>query len=86
MQDPKHVPQAAKKKKKKVGQATAVGTGFEGFVDWTNPGVSESVEEEEAEMSGLVSSFSARIRKQVASTQGETTLIQSIWRKASKAD
>ena len=31
--------------------------GLEGFVDWTNLGVSESAEEEEAEMSGLVFRF-----------------------------
>ena len=38
MQDPKPVPQEAKKnkKKKKIGQAKAAGTGLEGFVDWTN--------------------------------------------------
>ena len=41
----------------------AVNVGLEGFVDWTNLGVSELAEEEEAEMSGLVSSFVARMRK-----------------------
>ena len=33
VQDPKHVPQVAKKKKKKVGQEKAVDVGLEGFVD-----------------------------------------------------
>ena len=37
-------------------------------MDLTNPGVSESDEEEEVEMSGLVSGFAARMRKRVAST------------------
>ena len=37
--------------------------GLEGFVDWTNPGVSELAKDEEAEISGLVSGFSARMRK-----------------------
>ena len=41
VQDPKPVPQAAKKKKKKkTGQAKAISVGLEEFVDWTNPGVS----------------------------------------------
>ena len=48
--------------------------GLEGFVDWTNPGISESAEEEEAEMSGLVSSFAVMMCKRVASAQGETAL------------
>ena len=52
-----------RKKKKKVEQAKDVGAGLEGFVDMMNLGVSESVEEEEADMSGLVSSFFARMRK-----------------------
>ena len=41
-------------------------------MDWTNPGVSESAEEEEAKMFGLVSDFAARMRKRVASAQGVT--------------
>ena len=41
-------------------------------MDWTNPGVSESDEEEKAEMSGLVFGFATRMRKQAASTQGLT--------------
>ena len=32
-------------------------------MDWTNPGVSESTEEEKAKMFGLVSGFAARMRK-----------------------
>ena len=43
--------------------------GLEGFVDWTNPRVSESTKEE-AEMSGLVSGFATMMRKRVASSQG----------------
>ena len=73
MQDPKHVPQPTKKKKKKKTEhAKAVGVGMEGFMDWMNPRVSESAEEEEAEMSGLVSGFIARKCKRAASAQGET--------------
>ena len=45
--------------------------GLEGFVEWTNPGVSKSAEKEEAEMSGLVSGFAARMSKRAASAQGE---------------
>ena len=37
-----------------------------------NPGVSELTEEDEVEMFGLVSRFSARMRKRAASAQGET--------------
>ena len=36
--------------------------------------VSESIEEEEAEMSGLAFGFATRMRKRAASGQGETTL------------
>ena len=43
-------------------------------MDWTNPRVSESVEEEEAVMSGLVSGFVERMRKRGASAQGEIAL------------
>ena len=75
MQDPKPVPQASKKKmNKKTGQAKAASARLEGFVDWTNPRVNESAKEEEAEMSGLVSGFSVRMRKRATSAQGETTL------------
>ena len=73
MQDPKLVPQETKrKKKKKTGQVKASGAGLEGFVDWMNPRVSELDEEEEAEMTSLVSSFPGRIRKRAASAQGVT--------------
>ena len=66
MQDTKPIPQAVKrKKKKKTEQAKAASVGLEGFVDWINPGVSESAEEE-AKMSGLVSGFAAMMRKRVA--------------------
>ena len=37
-------------------------------MDWMNPGVSESAEEEEAKMSGFVSGFSMMTCKQVTST------------------
>ena len=74
VQDPKPIPQAVKKKKKKkkIGQAKAIGAGLERFVDWTNSGVSESAEEEEAKMSSLVSGFSTRMCKRAASAHGET--------------
>ena len=39
-------------------------------MDWTNLGVSELVEEEEDEMSGIVYGFAARMQKQAASAQG----------------
>ena len=39
-------------------------------MDWMNPGVSELAEEEEAEMSCLVSDFAARMRKRVSNAQG----------------
>ena len=41
-------------------------------MDWTNPGVSELAKEEEAEMSGLVFSFAARMHKRAANAQGLT--------------
>ena len=43
-------------------------------MDWTNPRISESAEEEEAKMFGLVSSFSTKMRKRAARAQGETNL------------
>ena len=43
-------------------------------MDWTNPRVRKLAEEEEVEMSGLVSGFVARMRKRAASAQGETSL------------
>ena len=74
MQDPKPVPQEAKKKKKKTRQAKATDAGLEGFMDWTNPGVSKSAEEKVVEIFGLAYGFAARICKRVASTQGKTAL------------
>ena len=74
MQDPKPVPKVMKKKKKKIEKAKATDERLEGFVNWTNLGVSESTKEEEAEMSGLVSGFTARMRKRAASAHGETAL------------
>ena len=59
-----------KNKKKKVGQVKAAGKGLEGFVDWTNPGISESNEEEEAEMSSLVFCFPARMCKLAVNAWG----------------
>ena len=58
--------------KTKTGQAKVVGKGLEGFMDWTNPRISESAEEEEAKMFGLVSSFATKMRKRAARAQGET--------------
>ena len=72
MQDPKLAPQMAKKKKS--GQAKVVDEGLEGFVDLTNPTVSESTEERESEMSGLVTGFAMSRRKRAANAQEETTL------------
>ena len=64
MENPKPVPhEAESKKKKKTKQSKDVSAGLEGFVDWMNLGVSESVKEEEAEISCLVSDFAARMRK-----------------------
>ena len=50
------------KKKKKSGQAKAIGEGLEGFVEWTNLVVSQLAEEREAEMSDLVVEFAIRMR------------------------
>ena len=41
-------------------------------MNWTNPGVSKSAKKEEVEIAGLISGFSARMRKRAASTKGET--------------
>ena len=41
-------------------------------MEWTNLGVSESTEEEEGEMSGLISCFAARMRKRATNAQGLT--------------
>ena len=43
-------------------------------MDWMNPEVSESIEEEEVKMLGLVSSFATRMRKRATSTQGDIAL------------
>ena len=51
------------KKKKKSRQAKATGEGLEGFMDWMNQEVSQSAEEREAEMSGLIAGFTTWIRK-----------------------
>ena len=76
-----------KKKKKKIGQAKATCEVLEGFVDWTNPGISKSAKEEETEMSGLVSGFTARMRKRTTSAHGETALgVEAFGEKASKVD
>ena len=74
MQDPKLTPQAAKKKKKKFGQTKVADEGLEGFVDWTNPAVSESAEERKVEMSGLIVGFVRRMHKRAANGQEETHL------------
>ena len=42
-------------------------------MDWTDPTVSESAEEREAEMSSLAAGFVARMCKRAANTQGEAT-------------
>ena len=57
-----------RKKKKKTGQVKVAGARLEGFMDWTNSGINESVEEqEEAKMSSLVSSFAVMMHKRAAS-------------------
>ena len=61
------------KKKNKSEQTKAAGEGLKGFVDWTNPAVSQSTEEREAEMSGLVVGFAIRMRKRVVKAQKGTT-------------
>ena len=49
MQDPKPPPQVVIKKKKKSEKAKVTNEGLEGFVDWTNSTISQSVKEKEAE-------------------------------------
>ena len=44
----------------------AAGEGLEGFVDWTNLEVSQSIEEREAKMSGLIAGFAIRLHKLVS--------------------
>ena len=73
-QDLQLVPLAAKKKKRKTEHIKVTSVGLEGFVDWTDPIINESTEEMEAEMSSLAVGFAARMLKQAASAQGETTL------------
>ena len=73
MHDPKPAPQVVTKKKKKSGQEKAASEGLEGFVDWTNSIVSQSVEEREAEMSSLVARFAIQMRKLVVDAQEGTT-------------
>ena len=63
-----------KKKKKKFGQAKVTDVGLEGFVDLTNSTVSESTEERESEMSGLIAGFSMQRCKRATNAQEETTL------------
>ena len=60
-------------KNKKSGQAKVASEGLEGFMDWTNSAVSQSTEEREAEMSGLVVGFAIRMRKRAANAQEGTT-------------
>ena len=43
-------------------------------MDWTNPVVSESAEESEVEMYGLIAGFSMRMHKRAANAQEEATL------------
>ena len=51
--------------KKKSGEVKVASDGLEG-VDWTNPVVSQSIEEKEAKMSGLITRFAMRMPKRVA--------------------
>ena len=66
-----------RKKKKgdrtRARQTKVAGVGLEDFVDWMGIIANEPVEEEE--MSKLVTGFSARMCKWVASSKGETTPI-----------
>ena len=47
--------------------------GLEGFVNWTDPMVSESATEREAKMSNLTIGFVVLLRKRAANVQGEAT-------------
>ena len=60
-------------RKKKVMRVKAVGEGFKGFVDWGKPITSELAKENEDDMSIFAAGFSVWMRKQAASSQGETT-------------
>ena len=71
--DPKLAPQAVTKKKKKFGQAKAADKGLEGYIDCTNPTVSQSIEKREIEMFGLVAGFSIWMPKQAVIAQEGTT-------------
>ena len=51
------------KKKRNSGQAKFANEGLKGFVDLMNLTVSQSVEEKETEMSGLVVGFAIQMRK-----------------------
>ena len=51
------------KEKKKAGQIKVAVVGLEGIVDWKNPVVSESAEERETEMSGLIARFAMQMHK-----------------------
>ena len=42
-------------------------------MDWTDPKISESAEEREAEMSSLAVGFVVRMHKKVANARGEAT-------------
>ena len=76
-----------KKKKKKIGHEKATYEVLEGFVDWTNPGISKSAEKEETEMSGLVYGFTTRMCKRMTSAHGEIALgAEAFGGKVSKAD
>ena len=70
-QDSRFTPQAAKKKKK--GKIIAVDAGLEGFLNLVDPNSRDRVEEREDDISSLAFGFTVRMRKQVASAQGETT-------------
>ena len=60
-------------KKKKKGMIIAIGAGLESFVDWVDPNASDPIKEREEDMSSLAVEFAARICKQAARAQGETT-------------
>ena len=66
VQKPNLAPQAVTKKKKKSRQVKAVDEGLEGFMDWKNMKISQSNEEREVEMTGLVVGFAIQIRKRTA--------------------
>ena len=60
VQDPKPTPQVVKKKSEQV---KAANDELEGFVEWTNMVVRQSIEEREVEMYGLVTRFATWMRK-----------------------